>query len=80
MTDLPDLSPFCEAVAIKLWGEPQLRTPKQLRWSGDGAYGARTYNINKRTWYDHSAERGGSTLELIAYHWGLNEKIRGQLY
>jgi putative DNA primase/helicase len=84
MTDLPDFSQFCEAACIKIWGEPQLRTPKQLRWSGDkgdNGYGARTYNVSKHTWYDHGAERGGSTLELIAYSKGQpDEKLRGRAF
>lgn len=78
-TKLPDFAQHCEAACVKLWGEPQLRTPKQLRWSGDDAYGARTYDTHKRVWYDRGAQRGGSTLELIAYSKGLpNEKLRGR--
>jgi putative DNA primase/helicase len=84
MTNLPDFSQFCEAACVKIWGEPQLRTPKQLRWSGnngDNGYGARTYNVSKRTWYDHGAGRGGSTLELIAYSKGKpDEKLRGRAF
>jgi putative DNA primase/helicase len=84
MSALPDFSQFCEAACIKIWGEPQLRTPKQLRWSGDkgdNGYGARTYNVSKRTWYDHGAGRGGSTLELIAYSKGKpDEKLRGRAF
>jgi hypothetical protein len=38
MDRFPDFSQHCEAACIKLWGEPQLRTPKQLRWSSDDAY------------------------------------------
>src|SRR6516164_10547689 len=79
MSKFPDFSQFCEAACLKVWGEPQLRTPKQLRWSNGDGYGARTYTIGKRVWYDHGAERGGSTLELLAYAKGLpNEKIRGR--
>jgi hypothetical protein len=78
---LPDFSQHCEAACIKLWGEPQLRTAKQLRWSGDDAYGSRTYNTSKRVWYDRGAQRGGSTLELIAYSKGLpDEKLEGRKF
>jgi predicted P-loop ATPase len=81
MSNLPDFSQFCEAACIKLWGEPDKRTKKELRWTNGDAYGARTYTINKRAWYDHGAERGGSTLELLAYSKGLpNEKLRGRAF
>jgi hypothetical protein len=81
MNNLPDFSQFCEATCIKLWGEPAKRTKKELRWENGDAYGVRTYTINKRAWYDHGAERGGSTLELIAYSKGLpNEKLRGRAF
>jgi len=81
MSALPDLSPYCEAVAIKIWGAPQLRTPKQLRWGCSNGYGGRTLDLNKGVWFDRDHDRGGSTLELIAYAKGLpKEKIRGKLY
>jgi putative DNA primase/helicase len=83
MSDLPNLSPYCKTVALKLWGKPQLETPKQMRWSANNGngYGSRTLNPLLGQWYDRGAGRGGSTLELIAYAKGLpNEKIRGQLY
>src|SRR6516162_3813867 len=83
MSDLPNLFPYCKAVALKLWGKPQLETPKQMRWSANNGngYGSRTLNPLLGQWYDRGAGRGGSTLELIAYAKGLpNEKIRGKLY
>jgi hypothetical protein len=82
MSKFPDFSQFCEAACIKIWGEPQLRTPNQLRWSGNDAYGARTYNVRKHAWYDHGAGRGGSTLELLAYSKGrpADEKLRGRAF
>jgi hypothetical protein len=81
MSDLPDFAQYCEPACIKLWGEPDKRTKKELRWNGGDAYGARTYNVSKRTWYDHNAERGGSTLELIAYSKDLpDEKLRGRAF
>jgi hypothetical protein len=79
MDRFPDFSQHCEAACIKLWGEPQLRTPKQLRWSSDDAYGSRTYDTGKRVWYDRGADRGGSTLELVAYSKGEPAKeLRGR--
>jgi putative DNA primase/helicase len=81
MSNLPDFSRFCEATCIAVWGQPNTRTKKELRWTNGDAYGARTYTINKHAWYDHGAERGGSTLELLAYSKGLpNEKLRGRAF
>jgi len=81
MSDLPDFKQYCEPACIKLWGEPDKRTKKELRWNGSDAYGARTYDLRKHVWYDAAADRGGSTLELIAYNKGLpNEKLRGQAF
>src|SRR5215472_4970833 len=79
MSDLPDFSQHCEAACRKLWGEPSWRTPKQLRWNGGDTYGTRTFNLQKRSWYDHGQKRGGSTLELVDYHKGRPPKkeLRG---
>jgi Protein of unknown function (DUF3631) len=80
-SELPDFSQYCEATCIKLWGEPDKRTKKELRWNGGDAYGGRTYTIGKHVWYDHGAERGGSTLEAIAYSKSLpNEKLTGRKF
>jgi Protein of unknown function (DUF3631) len=65
--NFPDFSQHCEAACIKLWGEPDWRTPKQLRWNSADAYGARVYSVQKHAWYDHGQQRGGSTLELVDY-------------
>ena len=67
MSNLPDFKQHCEAACIKLWGEPDRRTSKELRWNGGDAYGARTYDIRKHVWYDAGAERGGSIFDLIDY-------------
>jgi hypothetical protein len=76
---LDDLRQYCEAACIKLWGEPDKRTTKELRWNGGDAYSAKTFNRHKRAWYDHGAKRGGSTLELVAYAKGKPaEKLRGK--
>ena len=65
MAHLPDFKQFCEAACIKLWGEPDKRTRKELRWNGGDAYGARKFDLKKRRWYDAGQQRGGSTLELV---------------
>jgi len=76
----PDFRQYCEAACIKLWGEPDKRTKKELRWNGGDAYSARTYAISKHVWYDHGAERGGSTLELVDYHKGRPKRdLRGSV-
>jgi hypothetical protein len=67
MTPLPDFSAFCEAACIALWGEPDSRDRKQLRWNGHDAYSARSYSVRKKAWYDHGEDHGGSTLDLVDY-------------
>jgi hypothetical protein len=66
-SNLPDFKSFCEAACIKLWGEPDHKTKKQLRWNGGNAYDARTFDVRKRVWYDAGQQRGGSTLELVSH-------------
>jgi hypothetical protein len=64
-----------------LWGEPDRRTSKELRWNGADAYSAKTFNCRKRIWYDAGQQRGGSTLELVAYAKGEPaEKLRGTAF
>jgi hypothetical protein len=76
-----DLRQYCETACIKLWGEPNKRTKKELRWNGGDAYSARTYTISKHLWYDHGAKRGGSTLELVDYHKGRPKRdLRGRVF
>jgi putative DNA primase/helicase len=70
MTELPDFSAYCEQACRMLWGEPTRTTPKRLSWTNGDAYGGRTFDVAKRAWYDHGAECGGSTLELVAYDKG----------
>jgi hypothetical protein len=81
MSSLPDFKLFCEAACIKLWGDPDRRTKKELRWNGHDAYSARTFNPRKRVWYDAGQQRGGSTLELVAYSKGEPaQKLRGRAF
>jgi hypothetical protein len=78
MTDFPDFSQHCEAACVKLWGEPDKRTTKELLWNGGGSNNSRSYDIHKRAWYDHGAQRGGSTLELVDYAKGRPKReLRG---
>jgi hypothetical protein len=80
MSNIPNFRNFCESARIKLLGEPDRRTHKELRWDGGDAYSARTYSVQKRAWYDHGQQRGGSTLDLVAYSKGQpKQKLRGQV-
>jgi putative DNA primase/helicase len=81
MTRLPDFRAYCETACIKLWGEPEKRTAKELLWNGGDTYSARSFNLRQRVWYDHGAQRGGSTLELVAYAKGKPaEELRGAAF
>src|SRR5262249_40013679 len=81
MTNLPDFKECGEAACCKLWGEPDQRTKKELRWNGGDAYSARTYNIRKRVWYDRGKKFGGSTLHLVDYTKGRPKReLRGAVF
>jgi hypothetical protein len=81
MTNLPNFKDYCEAACIKLWGEPDKRSKKELRWENGDAYSARTYSIRKKAWYDHGQERGGSTLDLVDYAKGRPKRdLRGSVF
>jgi hypothetical protein len=78
---LPSFDAYCEAACIKLWGKPDSRTKKGLRWNGGGSNDGRTYNIRKRAWFDQGQQRGGSTLELVDYTKGRPERpLRGKVF
>jgi hypothetical protein len=77
----PSFDAYCEAACIKLWGQPDSRTKKELRWNGGGSNDGRSYDIRKRSWYDHGAQRGGSTLELVDYAKGRPQRpLRGKVF
>jgi hypothetical protein len=52
-----------------------------LKWN-IGDYGWRSYDTEKRVWYDSESERGGSTLQLAALALGLpaDTKIEGDAF
>jgi hypothetical protein len=78
---VPNFKDYCEAACIRLWGEPDKRDRKELRWNGDDAYSGRTFNLRKKCWYDHGQKRGGSILDLAAYTKGKPmEKLRGRAF
>jgi hypothetical protein len=70
LRELPNFRDYCEAACIKLWGEPDQRDRKQLRWDGGDGYSDKSFNRQKKAWYDHGEKRGGSTLDLVAYEKG----------
>jgi hypothetical protein len=81
MINVPNFKDYCEAACIRLWGEPNKRDRKELRWNGDDAYSGRTFNLRKKCWYDHGQKRGGSILDLAAYTKGKpKEKLRGRAF
>jgi putative DNA primase/helicase len=78
MTTVSDLRAHCQTACLKLWGEPDQRNKKELRWNGDSNYSYRSFNVSKGVWYDAGAKVGGSTLELAAYALGkLTKPLRG---
>jgi hypothetical protein len=79
--DLPNFRDLCEAACISLWGDPDKRDCRELRWNGCDAYSAKTFNLKKRAWYDHAQQRGGSLLDLVAYSKGqLKQELRGKVF
>jgi putative DNA primase/helicase len=69
MTDFPDFKSYCRDACIKAWGQPDRVTKKELRWGTD-TYNHRSFNVAKGLWYDAGSQRGGSTLELVAFEKG----------
>ena len=77
----PSFDAYCEAACIKLWGQPDTRTKKELRWNGGGSNDGRSYDIRKRAWFDQGQQRGGSTLELVDYTKGRPQRpLRGKVF
>jgi putative DNA primase/helicase len=78
MTTISDLKRYCQSACVNLWGEPDQRTKRELRWNGGDSYGYRSFNLRKRSWYDAGAQLGGSTLQLAAYALGkVTKPLRG---
>src|SRR5215831_15130194 len=81
MSNLPNFEDYCEAACKKLWGEPDTKTKKELRWNGGGSNDGRSYDIRKRIWFDQGQERGGSTLDLVDYTKGRPKRpLRGKAF
>ncbi len=62
----PKTEILLEPVARHLWGEPneQLSKPGELRF---GSHGSKSVDLEKLQWYDHEAQVGGSTLQLVKH-------------
>lgn len=76
MTDVADhLASLIEPVARELLGEPNkaLSSKKELRF---GARGSLSVDLEKGTWYDHEANEGGGTLDLVTRGTGRKEQSR----
>lgn len=57
-----DYSPYVGIVAKTLLGEPSESKPTELRF---GKNGSMSVDLEKGTWYDHEAKRGGGVSQLI---------------
>jgi putative DNA primase/helicase len=80
-SDEPDFAGLCEQACIAVWGNPDKRDRKELRWNGHDAYSAKTFSLKKRVWYDHGEQRGGGLLDLVAYSKGQpKQKLRGKAF
>lgn len=67
----PKTEILIEQVARHFWGEPNERLSKanELRF---GTNGSRSVDLDKLQWYDHEAQVGGSTLQLVKHAEGIH--------
>lgn len=70
MSDRADFVSLIEPVARHFWGEPNPKASKknELRW---GTHGARSIVLDKGTFFDNEAGKGGGVLDLVARETGL---------
>jgi hypothetical protein len=81
MSRVPDFRDLCESACVKLWGEPDRRTAKELSWNGANSYEGKTFDRKKRVWFDRGAGWGGTTLDLVAHHKGLpKQELKGAAF
>ncbi len=69
----PKTEILLEPVARHFWGEPneQLSKPGELRF---GTNGSKSVDLEKLQWYDHEAQVGGSTLQLVKHVEGCTDR------
>jgi AAA domain len=72
MSEAPDFASLLEPVARELLGEPnkRLSSRHQLRFGTHGSLAVDIAGNKRGQWFDHEAQRGGGTLDLIAYKTG----------
>jgi len=72
----PKTENLIEPVARHLWGDPneRLSKPGELRF---GTNGSKSIDLDKHQWFDHEAQVGGSTLQLVKHVEGVNDR-KGQ--
>jgi hypothetical protein len=83
--DLPDFRVSRDAI-VKAWGDPTNERGRKLSWAGSGKYAEdwRTYDDEKRLWYDRATKRAGKTvLDLARFEQGKpplakGERLRGE--
>ena len=79
-TDLPDFRVSRDAI-IKAWGDPSSERGRKLNWAGSGQYAEdwRSYDAEKRLFYDAASKRGGKTvLDLARFEQGKPPLAKGQ--
>ena len=61
-----DYSHLIEPLARHFWGEPneQQSKPSELRF---GSHGSKSVHLDKGTFYDHEALRGGGVLDMVKF-------------
>ena len=59
-TNNPDFRVSRDAI-IKAWGDPSSERGRKLSWAGSDQYSEdwRSYDAEKRLWYDRATKRGG---------------------
>lgn len=57
-----DFSALTEQLVLRFWGEPSSKTKTEWRW---GSGGSRSYKVDEHVWFDHEADKGGGTIELV---------------
>lgn len=66
-TNNPDFRVSRDAI-IKAWGDPSSERGRKLSWAGSDQYSEdwRSYDAEKRLWYDRATKRGGGTVLALA--------------
>jgi hypothetical protein len=79
-TDQPDFRVTRNAI-VKAWGDPTSEKARKLSWAGSSQYSEdwRSYDTEKRLWYDAASKRGGKTvLDLARFQQGKPPLAKGE--